>query len=252
MQLKNCICLGFYGAYQANVAGGDSTVLVEDWNFLACSIPRTNVSIGANSISYGSSVFARSIRHDCGQSQLFGFLPKSFMAPWNTSRTIGYGNDSTPAALDVDIWNRVRPSGCGVAAASVLRAVGAHELHEFGAKEITIKDAGDASIKLTGPGDHDILVPVDTAATVISLKVRFDSATYGGVSYPQVILLSALDIGQPTADETETATVAASDAWETLTFTSFTPTLKGWVKIRLLNRSTTAAGICYFDTVGIA
>lgn len=246
-QAKNCEMFGTYGVY--SYGASDDDTLVEDYCFLVNTTPRTKVGVGAHSHHYSSSTFDRAIRHDFGQSQLFGFLPKSFLAPWSTSRTIGYGNDSTPTALTTDILNRVRPSGSGVAAASVLLAVGAYELHDYGVKEVTVKDAGDASIKLTGPGDHDIRVPVDASATVISIKARFDSATYGGANYPQAILLDAADIGVST--ETKTATIAASDAWETLTFSSFTPTLKGWVVIRLLNRGSGADDICYFDTLAV-
>jgi hypothetical protein len=129
-------------------------------------------------------------------------------------------------------------------------SAGCAELHDVGTRDIATYDAADASLKMTGPSDQEISVPVDTTASTISIKVRYESTTYGGTSYPQAILLAAPELGVST--ETETATASASDAWETLTFTQFTATRKGVVKIRLLNRSTAANGVCWFDTLAVA
>jgi hypothetical protein len=129
-------------------------------------------------------------------------------------------------------------------------SAGCAELHDVGTRDIATYDAADASLKMTGPSDQEISVPVDTTASTISIKVRYESTTYGGTSYPQAILLAAPELGVST--ETETATASASDAWETLTFTQFTATRKGVVKIRLLNRSTAANGVCWFDTLSVA
>lgn len=250
MQVSNCVIHALYGFIDD---GGSTDVITESYNLIFAGTPRIAVDVGTGTIEYGSDVFARSLRFDYGQSQMFGFLPKSYMAPWSTCRAVGFGNESTPPT--VDILNRVRPSGSGVAAASVLNSVGAYELHDFGVKETTVKDAGDASIKLTGPGDHDIRVPVDATATTISIKGRMDSATYGGANYPQAILLDAADIGVSTETEVMSAAYAPGgaheDEWETLTFTQFTPTLKGWVVIRLTNRGSGADDICYFDTLAV-
>lgn len=250
-QAKNCLMFGTYGVRQAGGTAGD--IIVEDYNFICCSTPRTNVSTGGNSIAYGSNSFNRSIRIDCGQSQLWGFLPKSTCSPWNSSKTVGYGNDSTPTALTTDFFGMVRPSGCGVAAASALAGVGAIELHNYGVKDTGTKDAGDASIKLTGPGDHELLIPVDASSTTISIKVRYQSTTYGGTNYPQAILLDSEAFANISGNtETETATTSASDAWETLTFTAFTPSRKGTVRLRLINRGTGGDDVCWFDTLSVA
>lgn len=215
--------------------------LTEDYCLILATTARTNVSVGGN-----SQTTARAPYLDLGQSQLWGFLPKMPFSPWPQSRTLGFGGSSPPST---DLLGRPRPSGAGPILASAAAGIGALDCHNYGVKETTTKDAGDASLKLTGPGDHEIRIPVDASATTISIKARFDSATYGGANYPQAILLDATEIGVST--ETETATIAASDAWETLTFTQFTPTAKGWVTIRLVNRGSGGDDICYFDTIAV-
>lgn len=251
LSIKNCWIEAISCIAQPSGVAGD--VCIEDFNFLVGTTPRTNVNAGSNTIAYATNSFNRSIRHDFGQSQLWGFLAKSFMAPWSTSRTIGFGNDSTPTALTVDIWNRPRPSGSGVAAASVLNSVGAHELHEYGTKDTAVKDASDASLKLVGPGDHEFIIPVGAAATLISIKVRYDTATYDPTNKPRAILFDSEGFAAISGNiETLTASVSAADAWETLTFTTFTPTRKGVVRLRLVNRGTGADDVCWFDTMTIS
>lgn len=252
MQVKNCYLGGAQGLQQAYSSSSDSDHMIEDYNLIDCTTPLTKITKGANTVIYAGSAFARAVRMDYGQSELWGFQKKSLCHPWPTSRSIGYGNDSTPTALAVDLFNRVRPSGSGVAAASVLAGVGAIELHNFGVTDTATKDAGDASVKLVGPGDHEFIIPVSAAATTISIKVRYDSSTYGGTNYPTATLLDLegfCAIGGNT--EVETATTDASDAWETLTFTAFTPTRKGVVRLRLTNRGSGADDICWFDTLNV-
>jgi len=211
--------------------------LTEDYNIFN-GAARLNVDAGANTIvnTYADLVHL-------GESAWNGGMPRPFFMPTADSPFLGFGDAGDAPAYD--FLNRIRPGG-----GAITKAVGALERHDVATKETSVVDAADASIKLTGPSDQDIYVPVNAESTTISIKARYDSGTYGGTNYPQAILLDASEIG--VATETETATVSASDAWETLTFSAITPTAKGVVRIRLVNRSTAAAGICYFDTLGIA
>lgn len=123
-------------------------------------------------------------------------------------------------------------------------AVGAYVRTEMGQKEDDTFDAGGVAIRIVGKGTHDWIVPVDDVSTVITIRVRYD-ASHGTGSKPQAIILTNGEIGVVT--ETQTATGSA-DIWETLTFSAFTPTAKGWIVLRLQSRSAAPYGIAFFDT----
>jgi len=123
-------------------------------------------------------------------------------------------------------------------------AGGAYERHDTAQKETTITDASGVAVKIVGKGSHDFQIPVNAASTVITVRVRYDTA-HGATNKPQAILLANGEIGVTT--ETKTATGAAG-SFETLTFSAQTPTAKGVVTVRLVSRSDVANGIAYFDT----
>ena len=126
-------------------------------------------------------------------------------------------------------------------------ALGACERHQTAVQETSVIDASGSGIKIIGPGDHDIYVPVNAESTTISVKARYDSA-HGTTSKPQAILLASGKLG--VATETKTMTSAA-DTWETLTFSAVTPSAKGVVTIRLISRAAAGNGIAYFDTFAV-
>ncbi len=128
-----------------------------------------------------------------------------------------------------------------------LYALGAMERHETAQKETTTVDASPG-IKILGPGDQEITVLVDAEATTLSIKARYDSA-HAATNKPQAILQANAEIGV----SAETLTMSeAADTWETLTFTQFTPTAKGAVKIRLVSRAAAGNGSAFFDTLAKA
>ncbi len=211
--------------------------IIEDWNIIHAAVPRTNTDAGSHSISDGtySNLF------ELGQSALHGFLPKTVFSPLSGSPLLGFGGLTPPST---DILNRPRPSG----GASTSTAAGCFERHDFGTREASVVDASTYALKLTGPGDQEIRIPVAAASTTISIRVRYDT-NHGTGSKPQAILLDAPQIG--VATETKTA-AAGVDTWETLTFSAITPTAASWVTLRLISRSAAANGIAYFDTVAVA
>jgi len=79
-----------------------------------------------------------------------------------------------------------------------------------------------------------------------AMRVYYD-ATYTG-TLPQVQRLAQPELITADAGETEIA-VGAAETWETLTFTSFTPTRKGVVYLRLISNDTAGNGVAYFDTL---
>lgn len=226
--VENCY---LYGTPLQATATGE---IVEDYNIIFAATPRVFTSIGANSVSNGSYANLFSM----GQEALLGFQSKPFGTPSIGSPLLGFGG-SLPATTDA--INRPRPSG----GSSTNYSVGYLERHDFGAKETSVTDASGTALKLVGPGDHDIRVPVNATSTTLTIRVRFDT-NHGTTYKPQAILLAAPEIGVST--ETETA-AGSADTWETLTFSSFTPTSKGWVTLRLVSRSETGNGIAYFDTL---
>lgn len=227
----NCQLLHCTTALNANTSGQ----IVEDYNRIISNTPRTNVSTGANSQS--STAYPGA--WELGQYLWIGRQARPPFTPLAGSPLLGFGNQT--GAPTVDMANRPRPAGGG----STSNAVGAFERHQTAARETTTTQAGTSAIKITGPGDHDLVIPVDASSTSLSVYVRYDT-THGTTNKPQAQLLANGAIG--VTGETKTATVGV-DTWEQLTFSSFTPTAKGAVTMRLISRAAGGAGVAYFDTV---
>lgn len=124
---------------------------------------------------------------------------------------------------------------------------GAIEGHDTARKETTVTDAGGVGWVLYGSADQDLKIPVNASATNITIKARYDS-DHGTTNKPQATLIAHTGIGVSTQTVTMTS---AADTWETLTLSSFTPTAKGVVTVRLRARSAKPTGRAYFDTVTI-
>ncbi len=228
-------------ALHATVSGQ----IVEANNHIVATTPRTNVTAGSGSVSNGS----RALLVDVGHEEYRGDVVRPFFTPRPDSPYLGWGSTSPSAGITLpttDLSSRPKPSGGGPVNSSASNAIGCHERHDFAAKETTTTDSAPAAFSLRGPGDVELLLPVEAAATVVTVRVRWDG-TYAG-SLPQAVLLDAGEIGVST--QTLTA-VGSSGTWYTLTFSSFTPTARGWVTVRLLSRSTAGTGMTYFDTVTI-
>ena len=117
------------------------------------------------------------------------------------------------------------------------------EIHEIGSRENSSFDSGIA-VKLIGPGDQEIYIPVAAESTTITVKVQYDT-NHGTTNKPQVVLVANDAIGVST--QTITATVGTGTT-ETLSFSAFTPTAAGVVTVRLVSRSAAGNGVATFDT----
>lgn len=216
--------------------------IVEDYNFFNCKTDRSNVSTGSNSKD--------NTNHSCllhiGQEYHQGKLGRPMFTPTVDSPMLGFGNNATYTD-SVDILNRPRPSGAGITWTTANKAIGCYERHDFGTKETTTFDASGTSLKMTGPGDQELLIPVNAQSTTVSIKVRRDG-TYSG-SNPQIILLANGEIGVTTQTVTD---AGSANAWNTLTLSAFTPTAKGWVTLRLSSRDTNGGGVTYWDTLSVS
>lgn len=229
----NCIILAATPV-QANALGQ----ILEDYNILYGTTPRTNTDIGANSQSSATSL-QYALMLGLNDFMFTGAFTRPFFEPIAGSPLLGFGNQASSPS--VDAWNRRRPSG-GLSGSP---GIGYLERHNTFGKETGTTDAGGVGWSVIGPADQDIHIPVDAVSTTISIKMRYDG-TYAGGVLPQAILLANGEIGVVT--ETKTM-VAAANTWETLTFTAFTPSAKGVVTIRLVSRDTSATGKCFADTL---
>lgn len=229
------ICSSDNAAIHSSASGG----IVEDYNLIWASTPRNLVTAGSNSISNDSQAPLLELM----QSFWLGRTAHPFLSPLAGAPILGKGVSATPPALSTDYLNRPRPAGGG----STSKGWGAFELHDTAVPATDQYDVSP-SVVIVGPGDHDLQIPVANAATVISVMGRFDT-NHGTTTRPQMQLVANGEIGY--AGETKTMTVAV-DTWETITFTSFTPTKNGLVTLRLINRASAGTGKSWFDTVGIA
>lgn len=233
--VNNCLLITNTPALVANTAGQ----ITEDYCVIAAgnSTKRTNVTAGTHSKSDNSYAMLLHM----GQELKNGQYLRPFLSPMASSPLLGFGSTGAPS---VDALNRPRPAG----GASIVNAVGMYERHDTAAKETGTTDAGSVAINITGPGDQDVQIPVDTTSTTITVRSRYDS-TYTTATKPQAQLLANNELGY--AGQTVTGT-AAVDTWETLTFSAFTPSAKGVVTLRLISRSAAGGGKAFFDSVVVA
>lgn len=108
-----------------------------------------------------------------------------------------------------------------------------------------IAGGGAMSLAIPGAGEVSLRVPVDAVAT--TLTIITESQSYGGTSYPQIIMQANPQIG--VAQTTATATDGTE---QTLTIGPFTPTAAGVVELRLISRSTSLSGQTNFDVLQAA
>lgn len=211
----------------------------EDWNVFACTTARSaGETPGANSQTKYAELL------DWGQSDLWFGLPKNLFRPQRYSPISGF--DGSGAGAITDMLGRIRPSGGGAFWSSTNTAAGAIECHDFGQRETSLVDDGTFAVKLTGPGDHQIAVPVNAQATILHIRAAYGNL-YGGVALPQVQLVANAALG--VAAETETCVGATTNTYETLSFTPFTPTAKGVVFLRMLSTDTNGTGQAWFDNI---
>jgi hypothetical protein len=228
--VNNCLITCQAAGITANTAG---QIANPEYCRITANTALTNVTAGTGTVT--GLTYAPML--EVGQSLFMGRTMRPFMSPTSGSPILGFGSTGAPS---VDILNRPRPSG----GASLNNAVGAQERHQIASKETSVTQTGSSSWKIIGPGDHDIAIPVDASATVLTIYARYDT-THDATNKPQAILLANGEIGVVT--ETKTM-AAAADTWEQLSFSSFTPTAKGYVTVRLVSRSAAGGGIAYFDT----
>jgi hypothetical protein len=183
--------------------------------------------------------------YQIGQELQQGRQIRPMMTPCSDSPSWAIGTTGSPPS--VDLLNRTKPSGGGIGESTANKTPGALERHDLAVQETSVVDAGSNSIKITGPGDHRLLVPVDAVSTTITVRTRFTSGYTG--SLPKAVINANGEIGVSTQTVTS---VSAANTWSTLTFSAFTPSGRSWITLDLYSQDTSGTGIAYFDTITIS
>jgi hypothetical protein len=225
---------GTAGSFIASAAGGQ---IVEDYNRVFNGTANANVTAGANTIAGNVHAFLLNF----GQDMFFSDAKRPFGTPLAGSPLLGQGGSGGTLALDM--LDRPRPAG------GLGLGWGPLERHDTARKGATLgADAGTGYLEIVGPGDQDILIPVDAVATTITVRVKWDS-NHGDTAKPQARILNGGEVGW--TNETIVATGTAGGAYETLTFTTRTPSKAGVITLRLQSFAGAANGIAAFDTLTV-
>jgi hypothetical protein len=185
--------------------------LIEDYNLISASIPRTSVAVGPHSVSDGS--YAPLFHF--GQERIWGGLQRMFGEPMAGSPLLGFGSDGAQTLYDLMAKPRV----------FFPAAVGALERSNTAVQATTpAPPSGTHVWQFTGGGYQDFQVPVDNTSTTISCYVQRDSNYYG--TNPQLLLLANPAIGVAAQTVTDTGSAGQNNR---LTLPAFTATANGTV-----------------------
>lgn len=234
---NNLIITGLNAALNAGTLGQ----IVEDYNLIYATTPRTNVNVGAHSISDGSYA---ALFH-FGQERIWGGLQRMFGEPMAASPLLSFGNDGSQTLYD--LANRPRPAGGG--SGFPFPAAGALERGSTAAQGTSpAPPSGTYTWQNTGPWYQDFLLPVSNVATTVSISVQRD-ANYQAppdAGNPALLILSngTLDIPAQTIVDT-----GATGQWNTLTSAAFTPSGTGWVTVRIVSYDGTGVSVVGFADV---
>lgn len=215
-------------------AGSLGQILDDGYNIMQTSAANVNVTQAATSKRNVAHVF------DLPDLLKWGLaLPTESPLAWglnstNAQRHAGWANTNP------DFRSRTaRPWGAGAAIGYMEDAA------IFQDPTSAIVGGGAMSLAILGAGEVSILVPVDAVPT--TLTIITESLSYGGSSYPQIIMQA-----NPSLGVAQTTATATDGTEQTLTIGSFTPTAAGVVEVRLISRSTSLSGQTNFDVLQAA
>ncbi len=234
-------CFLYVGTTNGALTAAATTAMLESNNLIVASTARSNVSIGAGSITDGS--YAPLFHF--GQERIW--LPpmfRPFGEPMAGSPLLGFGNDG--GQTPYDLRSNIRPAG----GSSPLPAVGALERADTFVADASPIGGGTSAVKLTGPGYNDFLLPISAAqaghARTVSVKVKWD-ASYGG-TLPQIMLVAKPQMG---VTAQTVAAVGTSGNVYTISLASFTPTAAGTLNVRLISNDLSGASVVEWDDFAI-
>lgn len=236
---------GCYLSGSTGIVAGHVSQVAEDYNaFHVAGVARQIVAAGPNSVA--------SVRPalDYGDGRLVGTPLRPLGEPVANSPLGGFVGGE--ASLKTDFTGRARPEGC----LSIRPAAGALERHDTGEMNTSYADSGSpACLALRGPSSLERPILMEAAPTVIRVKVRWDG-NHGDATKPRAILLANPEIGVAT-DQVVTAsssggTGSTPNDYETLSFSSVTPSRPGALMLRLVSRSSSGTGVAYFDSITLS
>ena len=175
---------------------------------------------------------------------LAGSAPVIYAPPAQPAQSAAYPTAArypTLAMAPLDILGRARPSGG-------LGAAGSQETHDVAVEDTTTFYDSPASGVLVGPGDQEVLIPLDAVSNTISLQIQYD-ANYVGVSPPQVVLLAAPEMS--VVSESGVVPAGNPGQWQQVTLPPFTPSQAGWVQVRIISYDTSGISRVNFDTLTV-
>ncbi|MCH8899728.1 MAG: right-handed parallel beta-helix repeat-containing protein, partial [Acidobacteria bacterium] len=191
VDVNNCLIVNARFGMQAD----DTTQIIENYNtFYGNSTDRSNVNVGANSVTY-PPLWTPPILLDGYQ------FPSWFyeLSEWSqVARIAGTGQTAE------DLFGNVRPT------VAAKKSWGGFQLRE-GERDTGTKRTGAASIKLADAGDHQIFIPVTNVETTFSIYVNRET-DYAGTN-PRMI------IRQPGVADDVTTDAGASGSFNQLTTT---------------------------------
>lgn len=213
----NCI---FYSMAGTALWAATLGEIVEDYNvFCACSAPRTNVGIGANSVAYlvisQQPILLNGFRFPWQFGALSEWSPVRALAGW------------PQYAVGDDLFGITRPT------TAAKKSWGPIQFRD--AERSTAQaEGGSASIDLNDAGEKQFKVPVDAVETTFTVQV-YREANYAGTN-PRLI------IKQPGQADDVTTDAAAASQWNELTTTLTPAGSPDYVFVILQSLNTAAAG----------
>ena len=216
-----------YAGQSNGILAGTLGQVVESYNLIVASTPRSNVAIGTGSISDGS--YAPLFHF--GQERIWGGLQRAFGEPMAGAPLLSFGNDGGQTLYD--LMNRPRPEGGG--SGHPYPAVGALERDGTAAQATSPSPPSGTHVwQFVGPASQPFLLPVSATPTTVSISVQRDSAysAYPGGTLPALQILANGTLGVAAQTIVDTG---GTGSWNTLRSAAFTPSGTGWVTVRLVS-----------------
>lgn len=216
--VQNCV---IYAGGSTALNAGESGAIVEDYNLIWASTPRTNVAVGAHSVGGSSAAYAPTFEY--GQGRIVGRGLALFGSPAQ-SNTLGGFHGTSPTSSDIS--ELVRPCGSvAFGTSGTATAGGAKTLTDSGADWGASKFIG-WTVKITGgTGSGQVKTISSHTATVLTVDGNWNTQPSTDSTY--IIYRGAMaSSGTATAGAATTMT-DGNAAWGTNMWTGYTLAITG-------------------------
>ncbi len=185
--------------------------ILEDYNAIACSTPRSNVTAGTHSVT----AYAPGIEY--GQAWITGRAPRPFGMPTVNSPLLGFGTQGSGPT--VDFTNSTRPGGVRLLAYGTATAGAAKTLTDSGQIWGVNAFAGATLVITGGTGSGQSKSITSNTTTVITVDGNWKTNPNNTSTY-QVLWGDLSSTGTATAGTTTTLT-DGNAAWGTNQWTGY-------------------------------